>query len=320
MKIEGSLNAAISNMKYYIKVSNDGKEVSFDSLYNTFFNQFAKDEVAQIKSQINENTILEEQCKMENCNISEIEDEGDDLEIENLLALLKSDKSEIENSNLENQTESSIEDDNVSFKPSTFLNLVQGLANEEEIKEIKEIDNICYEEIHGIFIDEWIPDNKDYVTNGVFIDELEVLPKSNPINLEEIYKAKERKPINNESKISFKNTVPYGVFIDEWEKPIKDDNIQEDYIGDTEDCKSSSSEENAEDKDFTFDEFTESISEDTDTEIKEEVVVIPTNIRDFIKAHQGSDISYVLQYYKKKDIDKAVSLGKIYKKFGKLYV
>lgn len=50
-----------------------------------------------------------------------------------------------------------------------------------------------------------------------------------------------------------------------------------------------------------------------------EKIEVPANIRDFIKGHQGSTIDFVLQYYKKKDVDKALSLGKVYKKNGKLY-
>ena len=50
-----------------------------------------------------------------------------------------------------------------------------------------------------------------------------------------------------------------------------------------------------------------------------EKIEVPANIRDFIKGHQGSTINFVLQYYKKKDVDKALSLGKVYKKNGKLY-
>lgn len=53
---------------------------------------------------------------------------------------------------------------------------------------------------------------------------------------------------------------------------------------------------------------------------QEEIIVVPTNIRDFIKSNQGCSSDYVLKYYSKKDLSKAISMGKIYTKNGKLYV
>lgn len=65
---------------------------------------------------------------------------------------------------------------------------------------------------------------------------------------------------------------------------------------------------------FKVEEIEEEVSE------KEEVIVKPANIRDFIKQHPGSSIEYVMRYYSKKEIDKALALGKIYKKNGKLCI
>lgn len=53
---------------------------------------------------------------------------------------------------------------------------------------------------------------------------------------------------------------------------------------------------------------------------KNDSIVKCANIRDFIKRYQNSDISFVLKYYSKKEIEKALLLGKIYKKNGKLTV
>lgn len=53
---------------------------------------------------------------------------------------------------------------------------------------------------------------------------------------------------------------------------------------------------------------------------QEEIIVVPTNIRDFIKSNQGCSSDYVLKYYSKKDLSKAITMGKIYTKNGKLYV
>lgn len=52
----------------------------------------------------------------------------------------------------------------------------------------------------------------------------------------------------------------------------------------------------------------------------EEKVEVPSDIRKFLREHPMSTIDYVLQYYSKKDVDKALALGRIYKRKGKLMI
>lgn len=65
---------------------------------------------------------------------------------------------------------------------------------------------------------------------------------------------------------------------------------------------------------FKQEEVEEELSE------KEEIIVKPANIRDFLRQHPNSSIEFVMKYYSKKEIDKALALGKIYKKKGKLMI
>lgn len=53
---------------------------------------------------------------------------------------------------------------------------------------------------------------------------------------------------------------------------------------------------------------------------KEDIIVKPANIRDFIRQHPNSSVEFVMKYYSKKEIDKALKLAKIYKKNGKLCI
>lgn len=53
---------------------------------------------------------------------------------------------------------------------------------------------------------------------------------------------------------------------------------------------------------------------------KEDIIVKPANIRDFIRQHPNSSVEFVMKYYSKKEIDKALRLAKIYKKNGKLCI
>ena len=75
-------------------------------------------------------------------------------------------------------------------------------------------------------------------------------------------------------------------------------------------------------------ENTESELENILSEIKEPVVErvkepeehIPEDIRDFIREHRGSEIGYVSKFYSKKVIEKNISMGRIYKRKGKLFI
>ena len=47
---------------------------------------------------------------------------------------------------------------------------------------------------------------------------------------------------------------------------------------------------------------------------------LPRDVRDFLKLHPNSDMSYVLKFYSKKEIDKQIRLGKIFTRKGKLMI
>lgn len=47
---------------------------------------------------------------------------------------------------------------------------------------------------------------------------------------------------------------------------------------------------------------------------------VPPDIRVFLKQHPNSDMSYVLKFYPKKEVDKQLKLGRIYKRKGKLMI
>lgn len=57
-----------------------------------------------------------------------------------------------------------------------------------------------------------------------------------------------------------------------------------------------------------------------ESESQEEKIEVPSDIRQFLRKHPMSTIDFVLQYYSKKDIDKALALGRIYKRKGKLMI
>lgn len=57
-----------------------------------------------------------------------------------------------------------------------------------------------------------------------------------------------------------------------------------------------------------------------ESESQEEKIEVPSDIRQFLRKHPMSTVDFVLQYYSKKDVDKALALGRIYKRKGKLMI
>ena len=53
---------------------------------------------------------------------------------------------------------------------------------------------------------------------------------------------------------------------------------------------------------------------------KEENISVPADIREFIRKNPNSTVEFVSKYYSKKEIDKQLMLGRIYKKKGKLFI
>lgn len=47
---------------------------------------------------------------------------------------------------------------------------------------------------------------------------------------------------------------------------------------------------------------------------------IPSDVREFLRQHPNSDIAYVQKFYPKKEIDKQLKMGRIYKRRGKLMI
>lgn len=62
------------------------------------------------------------------------------------------------------------------------------------------------------------------------------------------------------------------------------------------------------------------VQKETSMEDDGKAADVPSNVRAFIKQHPGSEMLYVLKFYSKKDVEKALKLGRIYKKGGKLFI
>lgn len=61
-------------------------------------------------------------------------------------------------------------------------------------------------------------------------------------------------------------------------------------------------------------------SEAEKSDLESEKVDVPKDIRTFLKSHPSSTVDFVARYYPKKEIEKQLALGRIYKRKGKLMI
>lgn len=223
--------------------------------------------------------------------------------------------------------------------PSAFLSMVKA-KSQSKVEEKEEVFTEEADIIHGIYIDEYVKSSDSEVSNNSFDDGDSTSEKEEKVETETevgspniihgIYideyiktekveeKVQEKEPEESQeepqeveqSVVTPNNEIVHGLYIDEYEKgkltPIEKPKVQETERKEVvkEDEKPKESKSKAEVK---------------DNENNEEIIIVPPNIRDFIKANQGCTESYVLKYYDKKTLVKAIGLGKIYVKKGKLY-
>lgn len=55
-------------------------------------------------------------------------------------------------------------------------------------------------------------------------------------------------------------------------------------------------------------------------EVVEEVVNVPKDLRDFVKLYHNCEMSFALKYFTKKEIDKQLSLGRVFKRKNRLLI
>lgn len=352
MKVEGNIQSILSNYRFYLNLSNKEKKLGESEIKRSYIDGFIKEDLESVQNQINELRYLEEQNKQrnsinsklenqnlnleeQNINTSNLDDDIEELEIENSSILCSDLSVVVENTNLE--------EGNSSISPTGFLNAVKNAqkVKEEEITD-DEVDSILDDLLSDLLSEKEdtseTSDSGDYVSHGVFIDELSFEDEMNNSDFEESI-SKIIDEIESEYKSEDEKVyVSHGIYIDEYVYEDYESSTQEDEVSfETENTfieeysdemllgEDTQEDRYVQEQDIQESEDTASVSEakiQNQEEVKgsTEVIVVPTNIRDFIKANQGVDMSFVLQYYKKKEITKAINLGKIYVKGGRLYI
>lgn len=206
---------------------------------------------------------------------------------------------------------------------------VEETSNEGSEDSLNEYKTIMYSE-HGRFIEE---DKYNYSEHGRFVEDFE---KTEEVKDEfELYSNENEEDVEEDESLKLGNNVDTS--LEECVSNVEEFGLNDNsnlfssdsnfILEDLEDNNESIMEDNegtSIDLEFidTFD--NKEISKDEDSKntssVESEHIEVPRDIRDFLRKYPNSPIEFVLKYYDKKDVEKQVKLGRIYKRKGKLMI
>lgn len=336
-----------SSLDFYLKITSMSEHKNLESLRKCMFNKFMDEEQKRDTSYLSfsmEDDAIELAKEMEEQLEGEV--------IEEVHGRFLEDYVEMEENDLEEEG-----DFNKSFVSSSknFFDAIKSIESmereisikrvehgkyledyvEEEIKDIEEVEDntniVVSQEYadHGKYLEDYIPDAEEGYSSNDY-EEVSIE------GINDYEEEEENIEDTTEDDGSWMDTIFSSVKKDEIsdvkvesvveEPEVLEENIEvveetiKEFIEDTKDninevlidsVQSSTQDINMS---FSQEEVEEELPE------KEEAIVKPANIRDFIRQHPNSSIEFILKYYSKKEVDKALALGKIYKKKGKLMI
>ena len=231
------------------------------------------------------------------------------------------------------------EGEDVEYEEEEQEEYIESEEDEEEFIESEDIEEV----------QENIDDNKEYISHGIYIEDLIdgtiSIPTIDYGNEDDTIEEYVEEDEGNESieweednEDEEEDLSSDEIFLpeeeeveeEEWDLEDDEDNLESQ---EEQEWTSEIEEDNQELGENWFSEDSENeveIPEVTESvqEIKKEVSIeddgpgadIPSDIRVFLKQHPNSDMSYVLKFYPKKEVDKQLKLGRIYKRKGKLMI
>lgn len=306
--VKGDINSIQRCVDNYVKVVSkkrivdSDEEVSFSdpSFSLGLCSSISEDEKNCLEDEIV--TVEEENCDLEleddefityssysenenNCSVNEKEViENEDIELDK------------ENTNLVNEseiTELGDCEDSCELEDDEFIDYSNGASSEEEDDEFVDYSN-------GVSSD----DVDDFINYEGFVTEEEVV---------EDYSSEE-------GEFSW-GSYEEGEEV-EWENPLVDEEVEEEVLWENPLVEE---EEVLWGSPIIAEEVHESSSLDKE-EVKEEEIneveeiQVPKDLRDFVKMYNNCEMSFALEYFSKKEIDKQLSLGRVFKRKNRLLI
>lgn len=239
-----------------------------------------------------------------------------------------------------------------------FLDEIEVSFESSDVLE-ENTEGILEESTKNILLDSITP-SKGYVEHGIFLDDLESASEleDSYTEVEDEVEIEDEVKVENVEEYDYvphgvilddlfnevNSTTKEDIPDDSLEEDESSEEVDEDFSNMVEDLEEEEDEleespqleynsSNVLDRFFggTLDDksnFSESILKQATEQEKpipvvhkeEQVIEVPQDIRLFIKKHPNSSIDFVSKYYSKKEIDRAIKLGRIYKKKNKLMI
>ena len=323
MRVKGDILDVQSNLDFYLKITSTGDIKTVEGLRKHFYKIFLQEEREQTSLLLEEKVELEKRKEEEKLKQEELEKEKEELENENFAVNSNSFLSAVQNID--------VVEPEPEVDSNSFLSTVNELGTFKSESDDFDYDNDIGESEDDFDFSDKKEDDTEYVSHGIYLDEL---PDNEPIE----------EPIETvEEASNSEEYVSHGIYLDEL--PDEEVNVVQEKSEEEEQEPMFSSEdidvieeprgkfhEDAEGTESIIEEIPEEgivITEEPNLEIEEEKLEvskdeepenIPRDIRDFLRQHPGSEILYVQKFYPKKEIEKQVKLGRIYKKRGKLFI
>lgn len=296
-----------SSLDFYLGITSVGDVNSLKELRKNMFRKFMK-EYQDINYPLVD--LSKQQSPPEEVEIQE-DTKSSANNFLQFLQKMKENSAEEEDEFIEYPQEEEDEDDG-------FVNSTQEEEQEEFIEYPQEEEEFSSEE--SIEEQDEIP-GRTYVDHGIYIED--IIDGTVPIkdlyygdedNLEDDEQDVEEDYGEEEQELDNYEEVEEDSFSDEFEE---DEYLEEEAI-----IEPIKNEISIEDEDVEKEEEVTIETPKNEVSIEDDGLGadVPSDIRTFLKQHPNSDMLYVSKFYPKKEIEKQLKLGRIYKRKGKLFI
>lgn len=296
-----------SSLDFYLGITSVGDVNSLKELRKNMFRKFMKEYQDINYPLVN---LSKQQSPPEEVEIQE-DTKSSANNFLQFLQKMKENSSEEEDEFIEYPQEEEDEDDG-------FVNSTQEEEQEEFIEYPQEEEEFSSEE--SIEEQDEIP-GRTYVDHGIYIED--IIDGTVPIkdlyygdedNLEDDEQDVEEDYGEEEQELDNYEEVEEDSFSDEF---AEDEYLEEEAI-----IEPTKNEISIEDEDVEKEEEVTIETPKNEVSIEDDGLGadVPSDIRTFLKQHPNSDMLYVSKFYPKKEIEKQLKLGRIYKRKGKLFI
>lgn len=300
IQVKGNIQSLQSNVDFSRKIMSTGDSKSVDALRRHFFDIFIEEDIERHKRA---KSVVEEELEFQQEDMDE-EEEQEEIKASPLSFLSSVQKLHQASSNRVVVEDTSIKDnkqalDSVEEGYTEHGVYIEDLVFPENTENPVKEDSVEYSD-HGTYIEDLVFSEKQEVKDNDIEDNINADEEDNTWD----------EFIENEDDDLWRESDKGERVNDNVEESLEEGNSEDDNIWGAFD----------EEKPEEVIPKEPAIVEKEIARSEKEKVEVPREIRDFLKKHPGSTVAFVEQYYPRKEIEKGIKLGRIYKKKGKLFI